>query len=74
MAETIVHPEVPSEQATFQEAGSTITTPSGYEYTASGTASATQDLIGYGELDINGNPVQTSSVDESNVNAQYAGV
>ena len=62
--ETTVHAETPTE------------TP---EYQAANTSTAdlnltTQELIGYGELDVNGNPVQTATTDPSNYDAQYDGL
>lgn len=71
--ETTVHAETPTPEPEYQSAGSSVTID-GYEYSTSGTASATQDLIGYGELDVNGNPVQTATTDPTNYDAQYDGV
>ena len=76
--QTTVHPVVPDDTPSFQTAaaaGSSVVLASGFTYTASGTASATADLIGYGELDVNGNPVQTVAVvNQSNLAAAYDGV
>ena len=72
--ETIVHAETPTATPEYQAAGAPVTTSTGYEYTASGTASATADLEGYGEVEVNGNPVQTATTDPSNYDAQYDGL
>lgn len=76
--EYYVHPEVPQAEAVDFTVGTSapVQTSTGYDYYSSGTASATQDLIGYGELDINGNPVQTSDpvLDQGNLDAQYDGL
>lgn len=70
--ETTVHAEVPTAEPEYQ---ASTTLPDGSTLVSSGTASPTQDAIGYGELDVNGNPVQTSSgTDSSNYDAQYDGL
>ena len=68
--ETTIHAETPTPEPEYQSA---TTLPDGSTLVASGTASATQDAIGYGELDANGNPVQTTSVDQGNLAAAYDG-
>ena len=77
--ETTVHSETLSpdtvDYTVGETAGSTVTLADGYEYSSSGTASATADLIAYGELDVNGNPVavtDTATPDSSNLEAIYA--
>ena len=75
--EYYVHPEVPQADVVEFTVGSSapVQTTTGFDYYSSGTASATQDLIGYGELDVNGNPIQTvQTTDPSNYDAQYDGV
>lgn len=76
--EYYVPPEAPTPEPTFIASGSPVTYSSGgqtYTYTASGTSSATQDLIQYGELDINGNPIQTyDPYLQANLAAAYDGV
>lgn len=76
--ENYVPPETPSDDVTYIASGAPVTYQSGgqsYTYTASGTASATQDLVGYGELDVNGNPVQTyDPYANANLAAAYDGV
>lgn len=76
----VVPPENPTPQPTFTvPTAAPVTYYSGgqqYTYTPSpgSTSSPTQDLIGYGELDVNGNPVQVYDANYwywQNIEAQY---
>lgn len=56
--ETEIAPEAPQAEVTGYTVGASApVVADGYSYTSSGDASATTDLIAYGELDVNGNPI-----------------